>query len=122
MASLRHENAGSDSFSLIRIGPRSEVGNWNGEDGSVCLELRWAGHQLVIAGTHPETKGYSWLPLSSPAEIEMAPAPDWLLEPLVHQEQDLEPVEITAQDSERPSKCWATSIHCNEPATTIGWR
>lgn len=77
---------------------------WNGEDSSVCLELRWAGHQSVIAGAHPETKGYSWLPLSSPAEIEMAPAPDWLLEPLVHQEQDLEPVEITAQDSERAIK------------------
>lgn len=77
---------------------------WKGEDGSVCLELRWAGHQSVIAGAHPETKGYSWLPLSSPAEIEMAPAPDWLLEPLVHQEQNLEPVEITAQDSERAIK------------------
>lgn len=77
---------------------------WKGEDGSTCLELRWAGHQSVIAGAHPETKGYSWLPLSSPAEIEMAPAPDWLLEPLLHQEQDLEPVKITAQDAERAIK------------------
>jgi hypothetical protein len=52
-------------------------------NGEVCLELRWAGHQSVIAGAHPETKGYSWLPDSSPAEREVAIAPDWLLEPLL---------------------------------------
>lgn len=74
---------------------------WTGQDGSICFELRWAGHQSVIAGAHPETNGYTWLPNSSPADIEMALAPDWLLEPLVHQEQDLPPVEITAQDSQR---------------------
>lgn len=74
---------------------------WNGTNGKACLELRWAGHQSVIAGAHPETNGYSWLPGSSPADIEMALAPDWLLEPLVHQEQQLEPIELTAQDSQR---------------------
>lgn len=74
---------------------------WNGTNGKTCLELRWAGHQSVIAGAHPQTNGYSWLPNSSPADIEMALAPDWLLEPLVHQEQQLEPVELTTQDSQR---------------------
>ena len=77
---------------------------WKGEDGSTCLELRWAGHQSVIAGAHPETKRYRWLPHSSPSDVDVAAAPDWLLEPLLHQEQDLEPVEITAQDSERAIK------------------
>jgi hypothetical protein len=74
---------------------------WNGSNGKTCLELRWAGHQSVIAGAHPETKGYSWLPNSSPADIDVAAAPDWLLEPLVHQEQDLEPIEVTAEDARR---------------------
>ena len=80
---------------------------WKGEDGSTCLELRWAGHQSVIAGAHPETKGYRWLPHSSPSDIDVAAAPDWLLTPLLHQEQDLEPVEITAQDAERAIKMLA---------------
>ncbi len=74
---------------------------WNGSNGKTCLELRWAGHQSVIAGAHPETKGYRWLPHSSPSEIEVADAPDWLLEPLLHQEQDLEPIEVTAEDARR---------------------
>ena len=53
---------------------------WQSEDGRVVLELRGAGHQSVIAGEHPDTAGYVWL--RSPAEINTADAPDWLLEPL----------------------------------------
>lgn len=51
-------------------------------DGRTVLELRWAGHQSVIAGAHPDTAGYHWLPGQSPDDINLADAPDWLLEPL----------------------------------------
>lgn len=51
-------------------------------DGRTVLELRWAGHQSVIAGKHPDTAGYHWLPGRSPADLDPADAPDWLLDPL----------------------------------------
>jgi hypothetical protein len=51
-------------------------------DGKTSLELRWAGHQSVIAGAHPDTSGYTWLDGRSPADVNTAEAPDWLLEPL----------------------------------------
>ena len=74
---------------------------WKDDKGEICLELRWSGHQAVIAGAHPETKGYSWLDNSSPADIEMATAPDWLLEPLIRSEASYEPVEVSEEDAER---------------------
>lgn len=74
---------------------------WKDNDGNICLELRWAGHQAAIAGAHPETDGYRWLPDSSPAAREMATAPDWLLDPLIRSESNYEPVEPTAADAER---------------------
>ena len=57
---------------------------WRNERGSTVLELRWKGHQSAIAGAHPETAGYRWLPGCSPEDIpEPAVAPDWLLIPLL---------------------------------------
>lgn len=53
--------------------------------GRTVLELRWSGHQSVIAGAHPDTAGYHWLPGHSPADLQVADAPDWLLEPLFKQ-------------------------------------
>ena len=93
---------------------------WKDDDGEICLELRWAGHQAVIAGAHPETKGYSWLPLSSPADRQMAMAPDWLLEPLLRSETSYEPVEVTAEDAQRAINMLA----CIDPADRTdydGW-
>jgi hypothetical protein len=55
---------------------------WLDSNGQTVLELRWVGHQSVIAGAHPDTAGYSWLPLRSPEDVSTADAPDWLLEPL----------------------------------------
>lgn len=55
--------------------------SWN-HDGSNALELRWLGHQSVIAGAHPDTSGYHWVSGCSPSELQTAAAPDWLLEPL----------------------------------------
>ena len=68
---------------------------------ATVLELRWKGHQSVIAGDHPETSGDSWLPGKAPDEIEMATAPDWLLEPLGMPEQQMPQVEPTAEDAKR---------------------
>lgn len=51
-------------------------------DGKTVLELRWSGHQSVIAGAHPDTAGYTWLPDRSPQQRRVADAPEWLLEPL----------------------------------------
>ena len=70
-------------------------------DGSTCLELRWNGCQSVIAGAHPETGAYRWLPGSSPSDREIAQAPEWLLAPLVRQEKHLDPIETTAEDADR---------------------
>ncbi len=72
---------------------------WTDEEGETCLELRWVGHQSVIAGAHPETDGYRWL--SSPSDREVAPAPDWLLEPLLQTEEELIPFEPTSADADR---------------------
>ena len=52
-------------------------------NGRTVLELRWAGHQSVIAGKHPDTAGYHWLPQRAPSDVQPADAPDWLLEPLL---------------------------------------
>lgn len=74
---------------------------WSGPNGSTCLELRWASHQSVIAGAHPETDGYTWLPNSSPAECTMAVAPPWLLAPLVQREDRLTAFTSSAKDANR---------------------
>lgn len=78
----------------------------SGQRTSRCetvFELRWDGHQSVIAGVHPASGTYRWMEGRSPAEQQVADAPDWLLEPLFKQPQ--EPVsadyEPSAQDSER---------------------
>lgn len=75
---------------------------WQAPDGRIVLELRGAGHQSVIAGEHPDTAGYHWL--TSPAEANVADAPEWLLEPLYrppHEPIDADYQEPTAADSER---------------------
>lgn len=90
---------------------------WKDADGNTCLELRWAGCQSVVAGVHPETGAYRWLKDSSPAERETAQAPDWLLEPLVRQEQHLDPVEPTTADAERA----VAMLHCIDPTSRTSY-
>jgi P4 family phage/plasmid primase-like protien len=51
------------------------------------VEFRWIGCQSVIAGAHPETNGYYWLPGKAPDECEVADAPDWVLNYLVNENQ-----------------------------------
>jgi len=56
---------------------------WNNDAGRTVLELRGTGHQSVIIGAHPDTEGYRWVTDRSPAEQQVADAPDWLLEPMI---------------------------------------
>jgi hypothetical protein len=56
---------------------------WRNDAGRTMLELRGSGHQSVITGAHPDTSGYRWIDGRSPAEQQVADAPDWLLEPLL---------------------------------------
>ena len=48
--------------------------------GDEELTLKWDRQQSVIYGQHPETGSYKWLPGKSPADIEVAIAPDWLVD------------------------------------------
>ena len=56
---------------------------WHNDAGRIVLELRGSGHQSVIAGAHPDTEGYRWIDGCSPADRQVADAPDWLLWPML---------------------------------------
>jgi hypothetical protein len=56
---------------------------WHNDAGRIVLELRGTGHQSVIAGAHPDTEGYRWIDGRSPADLQVADAPDWLLWPML---------------------------------------
>lgn len=56
---------------------------WHNDAGRIVLELRGSGHQSVIAGAHPDTDGYRWINGCSPADRQVADAPDWLLWPML---------------------------------------
>ena len=61
---------------------------WHNDAGRTVLELRGTGHQSIIAGAHPDTDGYRWIEGRSPADLQVADAPDWLLEPLLKASAD----------------------------------
>ena len=71
--------------------PRPASGPGGKRRRATVLELRWEGHQSVIAGVHPLSGSYRWLEGRSPSEQQVADAPDWLLEPLFKRPE--EPVE-----------------------------
>ncbi len=77
--------------SWTRPSSKTKTASAPGAGGGTVLELRWEGHQSVIAGVHPVTGAYRWLQGRSPAERQVADAPDWLLEPLFKRPE--EPVE-----------------------------
>jgi len=47
------------------------------------LEFRWDGCQSVVAGAHPTTGRYRWLPGQAPWECEIAEAPVWAIEQML---------------------------------------
>lgn len=50
------------------------------------VELRWDGCQSIVAGAHPLTSGYSWVPGRSPAELPIAEAPADLIARMLRQQ------------------------------------
>lgn len=44
------------------------------------VELRWNGCQSVVAGAHPQTTGYYWVPGHGPGDRDIAEAPVGLIE------------------------------------------
>ncbi len=70
---------------------------FNNDQGRTVLELRGTGHQSVIVGAHPDTAGYQWLPKRSPADLQVADAPEWLLAPLMKAAS--EPADVEHQPS-----------------------
>ena len=67
------------------------------------VELRWDGCQSVVAGAHPSTSGYTWLPSRSPQDLSIAEAPDELIAKMLRQAfQPSQPqLVITTDDSAR---------------------
>jgi hypothetical protein len=80
---------------------------WKNQDKNTCLELRWSGHQSVVLGAHPETNGYTWCPGRSPRDLQVAEAPGWLLQPLMHEERSvaLAGVKTTVEEECKRARC-----------------
>ena len=60
------------------------------------------------------------MPNSPPADVEMAMAPDWLLEPLIRTEATYEPVQVSADDAQRA----IAMLQCIDPngrTDSDGW-
>jgi len=54
------------------------------EDGNIeQVELRWSGCQSVVAGSHPITGAYKWLPGRNPFDLPLAEAPLGLIEQML---------------------------------------
>jgi hypothetical protein len=49
------------------------------------VELRWDGCQSIVAGAHPLTSGYSWVPGRSPTDVDIAEAPADLIARMLRQ-------------------------------------
>ena len=49
------------------------------------VELRWDGCQSIVAGAHPLTSGYSWVPGRSPSDMGIAEAPADLIARMLRQ-------------------------------------
>ena len=76
--------------------------SWRDSQGETVLELRWKGQQSAFAGVHPETSQYYWLEGCSPKDIPTPHvAPDWLLLPLVGEEEALPLTSIKGEDVAR---------------------
>jgi hypothetical protein len=71
-------------------------------NSKVILELRWDRHQSVIAGAHPDTAGYHWVNGRSPDQVQVADAPDWLLEPLFKKPDEHADTEYTPTAEDIP--------------------
>lgn len=89
------------------------------------LELRWDSCQSVLPGSvHPKTGSYNWLPGQSPAECEIALAPDFILdaatlEPKYH--EAVERVPSTPTDNPWDIRNFACYLDGYRPDGRRGW-
>lgn len=90
-------------------------------DGSTVLKIRWSGSQSVMAGAHPETQGYSWVEGCSPAVCQdPAPAPDWLLMPLLTTEAEL-PMSKPSSDAAARALDMLASLNADDFSSCWNW-
>jgi predicted P-loop ATPase len=82
-----------DSIKTTKI----KSGKRGPDDKEEALELRWTGAQQVVAGHHPETKGYQWI---AGPETPLADAPLWMIEAMLQAE--VEPPALTFSPSPSP--------------------
>ena len=73
------------------------------------LELRWAGCQSVVAGSHPITGSYRWLKGRAPGELPIAEAPSLLLQQMQRHQPDPAPLlRLPDSDADRARNFLAT--------------
>jgi len=65
------------------------------KDGAIeQIECRWDGCQSVVAGKHPTTDGYRWMEGRSPDDLEIAFAPEWLIQKMTKPEEKAKSVMV----------------------------
>jgi hypothetical protein len=62
------------------------TGDTDADGKAENLDFRWAGHQSVVIGAHPITGAYRWLKGRSPADVEIAEAPEAIIRLLIDDE------------------------------------
>lgn len=89
---------------------------WPDNMTAKCLEARFGGinddgtnkgAQAVVLGAHPETAGYFWI--KSPTDVEVAEAPEWLIDAILTPEAAPEPEAQAIPDAQRADRPGNTS-------------
>jgi len=65
------------------------------------VELRWNGCQSVVAGAHPQTTGYYWVPGHGPGDRDIAEAPLDLIERMLKPQPLRTELVATTSDTDR---------------------
>ena len=88
-----------------------KTGKHDDEGKPEQLELRWTGCQSVVAGAHPITSGYRWLKGRGPGDLPLADAPLALIEQMLPQRQEPEPMPLlpppAPRQADRTDEDWA---------------
>lgn len=91
--------------------------------GLAGIDIRGAGGQILVEPTmHPSGQPYGWVDGASPWDIDLAPAPAWLLEELMAKRTSA-PVERApaARDTDRPGDLWANATPWSDILSRDGW-
>ncbi len=88
-----------------------------GENGIDLLEARFSDHYCAVIGAHPETPGYKFLKGRSPDLLQVAEAPEWLLE-VITRKTESKPVKPSSDDAARAVEM----LKCIDPAENQNYR